>query len=99
MPASFSSSELSAHQMAPSGVIAHWRSFRALEPTFHSSSEHFAVSCFCFLFKPPSSRHSCPQAWGSCCLVATFGGFRVASLVYYVRRMGSPGIAVIRRMT
>ena len=38
LPASFSSSELSAHQMAPSGVIAHWRSYRALEPTFHLSS-------------------------------------------------------------
>ena len=30
-PASFSSSELSAHQMAPGGAIAHWRSRRALE--------------------------------------------------------------------
>ena len=32
LPASRSSSELSAHQMAPSGVIAHWRGRRALEP-------------------------------------------------------------------
>ena len=31
-PASFSSSELSAHQMAPSGVIAHWRSPCGLQP-------------------------------------------------------------------
>ena len=30
-PASFSSSELSAHQMAPGGVIPHWRSRRALQ--------------------------------------------------------------------
>ena len=32
LPASRSSSELSAHQMTPSGVIAHWRGHRALEP-------------------------------------------------------------------
>ena len=49
-PASFSSSELSAHQMAPSGVIAHWRCPCALEPP--SSSIHQlhprcrAPSCF-----------------------------------------------------
>ena len=33
LPASRSSSELSAHQMAPSGVIAHWRGRPALELT------------------------------------------------------------------
>ena len=32
-PASFSSSELSARQMAPSGVIPHWRSHPALQAT------------------------------------------------------------------
>ena len=32
LTASPSSSELSAHQMAPSGVIAHWLGRRALEP-------------------------------------------------------------------
>ena len=31
-PVSPSSSEVSAYQMAPSGVIAHWRGRRALEP-------------------------------------------------------------------
>ena len=31
--------------------------------------------------------------------MATFGGFRVAALVYHVRSMGSLGFAVIRRMT
>ena len=59
---------------------------------------------FHFLFDLPSSRHSCPLAWVSGWLVATFGGFRVAVLVCNVRmftycRMGSPGITVIRRMT
>ena len=50
MPTSFSSSELSAHQMAHCGVIAHWRGHRALEPAFHFSSGLFAVSCFCYFF-------------------------------------------------
>ena len=35
----------------------------------------------------------------SACLVATFGGFRVSALVYHVRRMGSFGIALIRRVS
>ena len=60
-----------------------------------------ALELLSFRF-PPSSRHSGPEAWGSCgscCLVATFGGFRVTALVYYVRRLGSLGTAFLRRMT
>ena len=38
MPASGISSELSAHKMALAGVIAHWRSHRALEAKSPPSS-------------------------------------------------------------
>ena len=46
LPASRSSSELSAHQMAPSGVIAHKRGRRALEPMEIISSRPTATSLY-----------------------------------------------------
>ena len=97
LPASFSLSELGAHQMAPSGVIAHWRSHRQLEPTFHSSSEHFALSCFCFLFLTSCVSPLLPLGLG----FSLPRGY-VRSLSCYCAGLlctGSLGIAVIRRMT
>ena len=48
-PASFSSSELSARQMAPSGAIAHWRSRRALagssRPRAHGRQQLMSRRC------------------------------------------------------
>ena len=46
LPASRSSSKLSAHQMAPSGVIANWRGRRALEPMEIISSRPTASSLY-----------------------------------------------------
>ena len=74
--------------MALGGVIAHWRSRPALEPTFQSSSGHLAVSCFCYLFLSS--------------FVSAFLPFGLGFLVPrgYVRRLGFrhigfPGFAAI----
>ena len=58
LTASRSSSELSAHQMAPSGVIAHKRGRRALEPMGIISSSPTASSLYSpwgWRFRPSST--------------------------------------------
>ena len=87
MPANGISSKLRAHSMAPGGVTAHCRSHYALElpsnplvSCTHAASISPSHASPIF-FYPPSSRHSCPSAWGYCWFVATFGGLRIAVCV------------------
>ena len=74
-----------AHSSPPAGATAHSR------PHLRPRASILSLSTFVSPLLPLGLGFLLP--------VATFGGFRVAALVYYVRRMGSLGIAVIRRMS
>ena len=94
---------VSAHPMALSGVIAYLRGRRALKPIRaecsslapagvipHTSPLFHPSDIGASPIFPPSSRHSCPKAWE-----LSLARGNVRRLMY--RRIGIPGIAVMRR--
>ena len=95
MPASGSSSKLSSHQMAPGGVVAHSSppagAIAHSRPHLRPRASFLSFSSFVSPLRPLGLWFLLPRGY--------FGGFRVSALVYLVRRMGSVGIALIRRVS